>query len=80
MTSIKIFNLHPAGSELFKDSESFMTELADNELDSINGGTGIYSRLCPNPGIFSPRCSPVIYSPWCKPSLPIHMPTPAPDI
>jgi hypothetical protein len=62
MASIKISNLYPAGSELFKDSESFMTELVDNELGSINGGIGIVQ--------YSPRCWPGIYSPLCKPSLP----------
>jgi hypothetical protein len=61
MASIKISNLYPAGSELFKDSESFMTELVDNSLGSINGGIGI---------IKCPQDLPGIYSPWCKPSLP----------
>lgn len=62
MASIKISNLYPAGSELFKDSESFMTELVDNELGSINGGTGRVP--------YSPRCYPTVYSPRCKPWLP----------
>jgi hypothetical protein len=62
MASIKISNLYPAGSELFKESESFMTELVDNELGSINGGTGIVK--------YSPLCWSGIYSPRCKPSLP----------
>jgi hypothetical protein len=52
MASIKISNLYPAGSELFKDSESFMTELVNNELGSINGGTGIVP--------YSPRCYPTV--------------------
>lgn len=71
MATIKISNLHPAGSELFKDSESFMTELVASELGSINGGTGIFSPLCVNPGTFSPLC---------KPLLPRLMLTPVPDI
>lgn len=62
MASIKISNLYPAGSELFKDSENFMTELVDSELGNINGGIGIIYN--------SPRCHPTIFSPWCKPSLP----------
>lgn len=62
MASIKISNLYPAGSELFKDSENFMTELVDSELGSINGGIGIVYN--------SPWCRPTIYSPRCKPSLP----------
>jgi hypothetical protein len=38
MASIGISELHPAGSELFSDSETFMTDLADNELSDISGG------------------------------------------
>lgn len=72
MVSIKISNLYPSGSELFKDSESFMTELVDNELGSINGGIGIVQH--------SPWCWPGICSPRCIPSLPnpIYTPPPAP--
>ncbi len=40
MASIQISNLSPAGSKLFRDSESFMDELVDNGLGSINGGVG----------------------------------------
>jgi hypothetical protein len=40
MPTIKISNLHPAGSELFSDFESYMNELGDSELDIISGGTG----------------------------------------
>ncbi|MEA5598444.1 hypothetical protein [Rivularia sp. UHCC 0363] len=65
MANIQISNLYPAGTELFKDSESFMTELVDNELSSINGGIRTPS-LTPN----SPRCHPTVHSPWCKTSLP----------
>ena len=39
MASIKISDLRSAGSELFFDSESYMSDLADNEFDSVNGGT-----------------------------------------
>jgi hypothetical protein len=38
MASIKISDLKPAGSELFSDSESYMSELGDSELGIINGG------------------------------------------
>ena len=38
MPTIKISDLHPTGSELFHDSESYMNELGDGELDIINGG------------------------------------------
>jgi hypothetical protein len=65
MASIRISNLYPVGSDLFKDSENFMDELVDNELSSINGG--IWS---PTPN--SPKCHPIImHSPYCKPELTI---------
>lgn len=78
MASIKISNLCPAGSELFKDSESFMTELVDSELGSINGGTGILCNGGTEILCNSPWCMPGMYSPRCKPSLPRPMPTPPP--
>ena len=37
MASIKISELRPAGSELFSDSESYISELSEGELD-IQGG------------------------------------------
>ena len=40
MPTIKIDDLHPTGAELFSDSESYLNELGDGELDLINGGTG----------------------------------------
>jgi len=75
MASIKISNLYPAGSELFKDSESFMTELVDNELASINGGIGIV-QYSP----YSPFFLLGIYSPRCIPSLPNPIRTPPPAL
>jgi hypothetical protein len=38
MATINISDLRPTGSDLFFDSESYMSELADSELDIINGG------------------------------------------
>jgi lactobin A/cerein 7B family class IIb bacteriocin len=38
MSTINISDLHPAGSNLFSDSESYMNELGDSQLDMINGG------------------------------------------
>ncbi|NEO45549.1 MAG: hypothetical protein F6K55_16035 [Moorea sp. SIO4A3] len=39
MSSIKIAELRPAGSELFQDSESFLNELSDGqEMDMVLGG------------------------------------------
>lgn len=38
MSKIKINDLHSAGSDLFSDSESFMSDLVDSELGTIHGG------------------------------------------
>jgi hypothetical protein len=38
MANIKISDLNPAGSDLLRDSESYMNELGDGELGTINGG------------------------------------------
>ncbi|MBD2676199.1 MULTISPECIES: hypothetical protein [Nostoc] len=37
MSTIKIHDLNPAGSELFQDSESFLHELTNAELE-VQGG------------------------------------------
>jgi hypothetical protein len=37
MASITISDLHPTGYALFDDSESFMTDLVDSELDVMGG-------------------------------------------
>jgi len=37
MSTINISDLHPAGSNLFSDSESYMNELGDSQLDIIGG-------------------------------------------
>jgi hypothetical protein len=38
MATIKISNLHPIGSELFLDEESFMNELKSDEAVDVKGG------------------------------------------
>ena len=38
MALIKISNLQPAGFDLFNDSESFISELSEQELIATNGG------------------------------------------
>ncbi len=38
MATINISDLRPAGSDLFSDSEGYMSELGDSEFDSIYGG------------------------------------------
>lgn len=44
MATINISDLYSTGSELFSDSESYMNELKNEELLSINGGTS--TLLC----------------------------------
>jgi hypothetical protein len=38
MANIEIENLQLAGSELFQDSESFLNEMSDSEIWSVQGG------------------------------------------
>lgn len=38
MAQIKISELHPAGFELFQDSETFLNELGKDEMSGIEGG------------------------------------------
>ena len=38
MSEIKLSNLNPAGSELFQDSESYISELNEQEMASVVGG------------------------------------------
>jgi|GEM_PF-5854444 len=39
MASVTISNLHPVGTELFFDSESYMTELSEGEVNVVQGGS-----------------------------------------
>lgn len=47
MASIKINNLQPAGTDLFHDSESYLNELNNQELDVISGGSTITWTIVP---------------------------------
>lgn len=38
MAKITIFDLRPTGSDFFSDSESYMNEMTEGELNSISGG------------------------------------------
>jgi hypothetical protein len=38
MANISISNLRPTGSDLFSDTESYMTDVTDRELGQVNGG------------------------------------------
>jgi hypothetical protein len=49
MAKINVSNLHPVGSDLFSDSENYISELSDNELGTINGGLGNFSAFCTVP-------------------------------
>ena len=39
MATIKIADLSPVGSEFFADSESYLNELTDDELNMTQGGS-----------------------------------------
>ncbi|MGK7938011.1 MAG: hypothetical protein AB4206_19765 [Xenococcaceae cyanobacterium] len=41
MAEIKLSELCPPGSELLQDSESFLTELSNRELENVVGGDGV---------------------------------------
>lgn len=41
MATISIFNLHATGTDLFTDSESYLSELTDAELNDTKGGSAI---------------------------------------
>ena len=38
MASIKINNLQPAGTDLFNDSQNYLNELNNQELELVHGG------------------------------------------
>ena len=48
MTQLKLSELHPAGSELFQDSESFLEELSERELDFVAGGDDLNTVVTQN--------------------------------
>lgn len=48
MTQLKLSELSPAGSELFQDSESFLEELSDRELDFVTGGDDLNTVVTQN--------------------------------
>ena len=47
MATIKIVDLSPVGSEFFADSESYLNELTDDELNMTQGGSSPVC-LCSN--------------------------------
>lgn len=38
MAKITVSDIKPAGHDLFSDSESYMVDLSENELDTTHGG------------------------------------------
>jgi hypothetical protein len=45
MAEIKLSELSPAGSELLQDSENFLNELNDREIENVVGGNTIASAV-----------------------------------
>lgn len=45
MAEIKLSELRPAGSELLQDSENFLNELNDREIENVVGGNTIASAV-----------------------------------
>ncbi|NEO92726.1 MAG: hypothetical protein F6K56_21795 [Moorea sp. SIO3G5] len=45
MAKIKIKDIKPTGADLFNDSESFMNELNNDELEQAMGGLVLYPVL-----------------------------------
>ena len=48
MAEIKLSELRPAGSELLQDSENFLNELSDREIENVVGGDTINSVASQN--------------------------------
>ncbi|NEO41860.1 MAG: hypothetical protein F6J90_38280 [Moorea sp. SIOASIH] len=42
MANIKVKDIKPTGADLFNDSESFMNELSNDELEQAMGGLVLY--------------------------------------
>ena len=59
MAKINVSNLHPVGSDLFSDSENYISELSDNELGTINGGIAASSV----PPTVTPPVPPTVTQP-----------------
>ncbi len=48
MAQLKLSELSPVGSGLFRDSETFLEELSDHELDLVAGGDSTNSVVSHN--------------------------------
>ncbi|MBW4641943.1 MAG: class IIb bacteriocin, lactobin A/cerein 7B family [Goleter apudmare HA4340-LM2] len=58
MATIAITELRPVGHEFFSDSESFLGELSDSELNDINGG--IFQLIIASAAYSSIQCGAAI--------------------
>ncbi|AFZ24508.1 hypothetical protein Cylst_2278 [Cylindrospermum stagnale PCC 7417] len=61
MAKLKINELKAAGTELFEDSETFLDELSNDELENAIGGRRIYPTggrptIVGTPGKITPGC------------------------
>ena len=63
MANIAISELRPAGTELFLDSEGFISELTDEELSLNKGGVSVTTTVGP----ISPFTLTII--PICFPTI-----------
>lgn len=46
MTTLKVYDLKPTGAELLNDSETYLNELGEAELENIYGGSsGVCAAL-----------------------------------
>ncbi len=57
MAKIKVNDIKPTGSELFEDTESFLSEVSSDELEDTIGGTMIAYQPIYNPTI-QPKPTP----------------------
>ncbi|MBW4641941.1 MAG: hypothetical protein KME23_02795 [Goleter apudmare HA4340-LM2] len=62
MATIAITELRPVGHEFFSDSESFLGELSDSDLNDINGGLtpGVYYAIIETAAYSSIKCGAAI--------------------
>jgi hypothetical protein len=47
MANIDLNELNPTGSELFQDSESYLNEINEKEVDGVIGGTRFFPPFFP---------------------------------
>ncbi|WP_019499238.1 hypothetical protein [Pseudanabaena sp. PCC 6802] len=68
MATIQINELNPAGSDLFNDLESFMSDLTDEQINSKRGGCVVSVASIPyrlNPYITALAICPASSTPVC---------------